>query len=92
MFFHRYVALTLEQLSPDASFFEGVYVYELATHDQITDNRVLGCRIDQFGTYQRARRRVGGSATKCELELAGSDVCLVIATDNGVFMPNLTRA
>ncbi len=80
-------ALALEKIFRDAGFPEGAYVNVFATHEQISDiiadDRIQG--VSLTGS-ERAGAIVGEQAgralKKCVLELGGSDVFLVLDTDN----------
>ncbi|WP_067477738.1 aldehyde dehydrogenase family protein [Nocardia amamiensis] len=80
-------ALALEQLFRDAGFPEGAYVNVFATHEQlcdvIADDRVQG--VSLTGSERAASivaEQAGRHLKKCVLELGGSDVFLVLATDD----------
>ncbi|MFV0433719.1 MAG: NAD-dependent succinate-semialdehyde dehydrogenase [Leucobacter sp.] len=80
-------ALAIQQIFLDAGFPEGAYVNVFATHDQISDiiadDRIQG--VSLTGS-ERAGAIIGEQAgralKKCVLELGGSDVFLVLDTDD----------
>jgi succinate-semialdehyde dehydrogenase/glutarate-semialdehyde dehydrogenase len=80
-------ASAIEQIFLDAGFPKGAYVNVFASHDQIAtmiaDDRVQG--VSLTGS-ERAGAIIGEQAgralKKCVLELGGSDVFLVLDTDN----------
>ena len=80
-------ALALEKLFLDAGFPEGAYVNVFATHDQvsdiISDDRVQGISLtgsERAGAI--VAEQAGRELKKCVLELGGSDVFLVLDTDD----------
>ncbi|MBO1900818.1 NAD-dependent succinate-semialdehyde dehydrogenase [Leucobacter weissii] len=80
-------ALALEKLFRDAGFPEGAYVNVFATHDQIADiiadDRVQGVSLtgsERAGAI--VAEQAGKHLKKCVLELGGSDVFLVLDTDD----------
>ncbi|WP_053352340.1 NAD-dependent succinate-semialdehyde dehydrogenase [Leucobacter musarum] len=80
-------ALALEQLFLDAGFPKGAYVNVFATHEQlsdiIADDRVQGVSLtgsERAGAIVAAQ--AGQHLKKCVLELGGSDVFLVLDTDD----------
>jgi len=80
-------ALALEQLFRDAGFPEGAYVNVFATHDQIStiiaDERIQGVSLtgsERAGAI--VAEQAGKHLKKCVLELGGSDVFLVLDTDD----------
>lgn len=80
-------ALAIEQIYRDAGFPEGAYVNVFATHDQIStliaDDRVQGISLtgsERAGAI--VAEQAGKYLKKCVLELGGSDVFLVLDTDN----------
>jgi succinate-semialdehyde dehydrogenase/glutarate-semialdehyde dehydrogenase len=80
-------ALALEALFLDAGFADGAYVNLFATHDQvaqlIADDRVQGVSLtgsERAGAI--VAEQAGRALKKCVLELGGSDVCLVLDTDD----------
>ena len=80
-------ALALEQLFLDAGFPKGAYVNVFATHDQIegiiADDRVQGVSLtgsERAGAI--VAEQAGRALKKCVLELGGSDVFLVLDTDD----------
>lgn len=80
-------ALALESLFRDAGFPEGAYVNLFATHDQvakiIADDRVQGVSLtgsERAGAIVAAQ--AGRALKRCVLELGGSDVFLVLQTDD----------
>lgn len=80
-------ALALEAIFRDAGFPEGAYVNVFATHEQladiIADDRVQGVSLtgsERAGAIVAAQ--AGKHLKKCVLELGGSDVFLVLDTDN----------
>ena len=80
-------ALALETLFLDAGFPEGAYVNVFATHDQIAtiiaDDRVQGVSLtgsERAGAI--VAEQAGRALKKCVLELGGSDVFLVLQTDD----------
>ncbi|MCW2288233.1 NAD-dependent succinate-semialdehyde dehydrogenase [Leucobacter luti] len=80
-------ALALEQLFLDAGFPKGAYVNVFATHDQISDiiadDRVQGVSLtgsERAGAI--VAEQAGRALKKCVLELGGSDVFLVLDTDD----------
>ncbi|MBC9943347.1 NAD-dependent succinate-semialdehyde dehydrogenase [Leucobacter sp. cx-328] len=80
-------ALALEQLFLDAGFPKGAYVNVFATHDQIADiiadDRVQGISLtgsERAGAI--VAEQAGRELKKCVLELGGSDVFLVLDTDD----------
>ncbi|KAB1644982.1 NAD-dependent succinate-semialdehyde dehydrogenase [Gulosibacter chungangensis] len=80
-------ALALEQLFRDAGFPEGAYVNVFATHEQlsdiIADDRVQGVSLtgsERAGAI--VAEQAGRALKKCVLELGGSDVFLVLDTDD----------
>lgn len=80
-------ALALEQLFRDAGFPEGAYVNVFATHEQISgiiaDDRVQGVSLtgsERAGAI--VAEQAGRALKKCVLELGGSDVFLVLDTDD----------
>ncbi|SJN08976.1 Aldehyde dehydrogenase [Leucobacter sp. 7(1)] len=80
-------ALALEQLFLDAGFPKGAYVNVFATHDQISDiiadDRIQGVSLtgsERAGAI--VAEQAGRALKKCVLELGGSDVFLVLDTDD----------
>lgn len=80
-------ALALEKLFLDAGFPEGAYVNVFATHDQvadiIADDRVQGISLtgsERAGAI--VAEQAGRALKKCVLELGGSDVFLVLDTND----------
>jgi succinate-semialdehyde dehydrogenase/glutarate-semialdehyde dehydrogenase len=80
-------ALALEQLFRDAGFPEGAYVNVFATHEQIADiiadDRIQGVSLtgsERAGAI--VAEQAGRALKKCVLELGGSDVFLVLDTDD----------
>ncbi|EYT56100.1 succinate-semialdehyde dehydrogenase [Leucobacter sp. UCD-THU] len=80
-------ALALEKLFRDAGFPEGAYVNVFATHDQIADiiadDRIQGVSLtgsERAGAI--VAEQAGRALKKCVLELGGSDVFLVLDTDD----------
>lgn len=80
-------ALALEQLFLDAGFPKGAYVNVFASHDQvadiIADDRVQGVSLtgsERAGAI--VAEQAGRALKKCVLELGGSDVFLVLDTDD----------
>ncbi|MDJ1372292.1 NAD-dependent succinate-semialdehyde dehydrogenase [Gulosibacter molinativorax] len=80
-------ALALEQLFLDAGFPKGAYVNVFATHEQISDiiadDRVQGVSLtgsERAGAI--VAEQAGRALKKCVLELGGSDVFLVLDTDD----------
>lgn len=80
-------ALALEQLFLDAGFPKGAYVNVFATHDQIediiADDRIQGVSLtgsERAGAI--VAEQAGRALKKCVLELGGSDVFLVLDTDD----------
>ena len=80
-------ALAVEQIYRDAGFPEGAYVNVFASHDQIStiiaDDRVAGVSLtgsERAGAI--VAEQAGKHLKKCVLELGGSDVFLVLDTDN----------
>jgi succinate-semialdehyde dehydrogenase/glutarate-semialdehyde dehydrogenase len=80
-------ALALEQLFLDAGFPKGAYVNVFATHEQIADivadDRIQGVSLtgsERAGAI--IAEQAGRALKKCVLELGGSDVFLVLDTDN----------
>ena len=80
-------ALALEQLFRDAGFPDGAYVNVFATHTQIAtmiaDDRVQGVSLtgsERAGAI--VAEQAGRALKKCVLELGGSDVFLVLQTDD----------
>lgn len=80
-------ALALEQLFLDAGFPEGAYVNVFATHDGISeiiaDDRIQGVSLtgsERAGAI--VAEQAGRALKKCVLELGGSDVFLVLDTDD----------
>ncbi|WP_271983623.1 aldehyde dehydrogenase family protein [Pseudoclavibacter terrae] len=80
-------ALALESLFKDAGFPDGAYVNSFATHDQIgemiADDRVQGVSLtgsERAGAI--VAEQAGRALKKCVLELGGSDVFLVLKTDD----------
>lgn len=80
-------ALALEGLFRDAGFPQGAYVNLFATHDQIAtiiaDDRVQGVSLtgsERAGAI--VAEQAGRALKKCVLELGGSDVFLVLQTDD----------
>lgn len=80
-------ALALEQLFRDAGFPEEAYVNVFATHQQlstiIADDRVQGISLTgSEGVGAIVAEQAGRALKKCVLELGGSDVFLVLDTDD----------
>lgn len=80
-------ALALEQLFIDAGFPKGAYVNVFATHEQVSDiiadDRVQGVSLtgsERAGAI--VAEQAGRALKKCVLELGGSDVFLVLDTDD----------
>jgi len=80
-------ALALERLFRDAGFPDGAYVNVFATHDQVAtivaDDRVQGVSLtgsEHAGAI--VAQQAGRALKKCVLELGGSDVFLVLDTDD----------
>ncbi len=80
-------ALAIEQIYRDAGFPEGAYVNVFATHDQIADiiadDRLQGVSLtgsERAGAI--IATQAGKHLKKCVLELGGSDVFLVLDTDD----------
>ena len=80
-------ALALEQIFRDAGFPEGAYVNVFASHDQlstmIADDRVQGVSLtgsERAGAI--VAEQAGRHLKKCVLELGGSDVFLVLDTND----------
>lgn len=80
-------ALALEGLFRDAGFPEGAYVNVFATHGQIAelvaDDRVQGVSLtgsESAGAV--VAEQAGRALKKCVLELGGSDVFLVLQTED----------
>lgn len=80
-------ALALQQIFLDAGFPEGAYVNVFADHDQlstmIADDRVQGVSLtgsERAGAI--VAEQAGRALKKCVLELGGSDVFLVLDTDD----------
>ncbi|MBS3181548.1 MULTISPECIES: NAD-dependent succinate-semialdehyde dehydrogenase [Leucobacter] len=80
-------ALALEQLFLDAGFPKGAYVNVFATHEQIediiADDRIQGVSLtgsERAGAI--VAEQAGRALKKCVLELGGSDVFLVLDTDD----------
>ncbi len=80
-------ALALEQLFLDAGFPKGAYVNVFATHEQISDiiadDRIQGVSLtgsERAGAI--VAEQAGRALKKCVLELGGSDVFLVLDTDD----------
>lgn len=80
-------ALALEKLFRDAGFPEGAYVNVFATHDQIStliaDDRVAAVSLtgsERAGAI--VAEQAGRALKKCVLELGGSDVFIVLDTEN----------
>lgn len=80
-------ALALEKLFLDAGFPEGAYVNIFATHDQIADiikdDRIQGISLtgsERAGAI--VAEQAGRELKKCVLELGGSDVFLVLDTND----------
>lgn len=80
-------ALALEAIFRDAGFPEGAYVNLFATHDQvesiIADDRVQGVSLtgsERAGAI--VAEQAGRNLKKCVLELGGSDVFLVLDTND----------
>lgn len=77
----------IEQIFLDAGFPEGAYVNIYASHDQIStmieDDRIQGVSLtgsERAGAIVAAQ--AGRALKKCVLELGGSDVLLVLDTDD----------
>ncbi|MEE6165505.1 MULTISPECIES: aldehyde dehydrogenase family protein [unclassified Mycolicibacterium] len=80
-------ALALEQLFRDAGFPDEAYVNVFATHRQlseiIADDRVQGISLTgSEGVGAIVAEQAGRALKKCVLELGGSDVFLVLDTDD----------
>lgn len=80
-------ALAIEQLLLDAGFPQGAYVNVFATHEQIStiiaDDRVQGVSLTGSERAGAAvAEQAGRALKKCVLELGGSDVMLVLQTDD----------
>lgn len=80
-------AAAIEQMFLDAGLPEGAYVNVYATHDQVStmieDDRVQGVSLtgsERAGAIVAAQ--AGKALKKCVLELGGSDVLLVLDTDD----------
>ncbi|GAB2555600.1 NAD-dependent succinate-semialdehyde dehydrogenase [Leucobacter ruminantium] len=80
-------ALALEKIFRDAGFPEGAYVNVFATHEQladiIADDRIQGVSLtgsERAGAI--VAEQAGRALKKCVLELGGSDVFLVLDTDD----------
>jgi len=80
-------ALALEKLFHDAGFPEGAYVNVFATHEQladiIADDRIQGVSLtgsERAGAI--VAEQAGKHLKKCVLELGGSDVFLVLDTND----------
>ncbi|QIK62569.1 aldehyde dehydrogenase family protein [Leucobacter viscericola] len=80
-------ALALEKLFLDAGFPKGAYVNVFATHDQISDiiadDRIQGISLtgsERAGAI--VAEKAGRALKKCVLELGGSDVFLVLDTND----------
>lgn len=80
-------ALAIEQIYRDAGFPEGAYVNVFASHEQIStiiaDDRIQGVSLtgsERAGAI--VAEQAGKYLKKCVLELGGSDVFLVLETDN----------
>ena len=80
-------ALALEQMFKDAGFPEGAYVNVFASHSQvadiIADERIQGVSLtgsERAGSI--VAEQAGRALKKCVLELGGSDVFLVLDTDD----------
>lgn len=80
-------ALALEKLFLDAGFPKGAYVNVFATHDQIADiiadDRLQGVSLtgsERAGAI--VAENAGRALKKCVLELGGSDVFLVLDTND----------
>ncbi|MBK0422486.1 NAD-dependent succinate-semialdehyde dehydrogenase [Leucobacter sp. CSA2] len=80
-------ALALETLFKDAGFPEGAYVNVFATHEQISgiiaDDRVQGVSLtgsERAGAI--VAEQAGRALKKCVLELGGSDVFLVLDSND----------
>lgn len=80
-------ALALEKIFRDAGFPEGAYVNVFATHDQlsaiIADDRINGVSLtgsERAGAI--VAEQAGRALKKCVLELGGSDVFLVLDTQD----------
>lgn len=80
-------ALALERLFRDAGFPEGAYANVFATHEQVAaivaDDRVQGVSLtgsERAGAI--VAEQAGRALKKCVLELGGSDVFLVLETDD----------
>jgi succinate-semialdehyde dehydrogenase/glutarate-semialdehyde dehydrogenase len=80
-------ALALEQLFRDAGFPDEAYVNVFATHRQlseiIADDRIQGISLTgSEGVGAIVAEQAGRALKKCVLELGGSDVFLVLDTDD----------
>jgi succinate-semialdehyde dehydrogenase / glutarate-semialdehyde dehydrogenase len=80
-------ALALQQIFVDAGFPEGAYVNVFATHEQVStiiaDPRVQGVSVTgSERTGAIVAEQAGRHLKKCVLELGGSDVILVLDTDD----------
>lgn len=80
-------ALALQQIFDDAGFPKGAYVNVFASHDQIStliaDDRVQGVSLtgsERAGAI--VAEQAGRHLKKCVLELGGSDVFMVLDTQN----------
>ncbi|WP_336715234.1 NAD-dependent succinate-semialdehyde dehydrogenase [Arthrobacter sp. USHLN218] len=80
-------ALALQEIFTDAGFPEGAYVNVFATHEQVStiiaDDRVQGVSLTgSERTGAIIAEQAGRHLKKCVLELGGSDVILVLDTDD----------
>ncbi|HUH53293.1 MAG TPA: NAD-dependent succinate-semialdehyde dehydrogenase [Microbacteriaceae bacterium] len=80
-------AAAIQQIYLDAGLPEGAYVNVYATHDQVStminDDRIQGVSLtgsERAGAIVAAQ--AGKALKKCVLELGGSDVLLVLDTDD----------